>query len=85
MQRGQRAAQVDADAGHFPRAHRTGVADHRGQRLALDELHPDADLLVVLIGAVDDDDVGVADAGEVTGFGEGRDRVVRLGSCGEAA
>ena len=32
--------------------------------------------VVVLIGAVDDDDVGVADAGEVTGFGERRVRGV---------
>ena len=45
VERRQRAAQIDADAGHFARAHRPALADHRGERLALDELHPDADLL----------------------------------------
>ena len=43
-----------------------------GQRFSLDELHPDADLPVDLLRAVDGDDVGVADAGEMLRFGQRR-------------
>ena len=71
VQRGQGPAEIDADAGHFPRAHRSGVAHHLGERLPFDVLHPDPDLAVVLVGAVGRDDVGVTDASEVTSFGEG--------------
>ena len=70
VKRGQRAAEIDPDAGRLARTHRSGNADHRGQRLALDVFHPDSDLLVVLIGAMDDDDVRVADACEVARFGQ---------------
>jgi hypothetical protein len=65
MQGGQRAAQVAADSGHLVRAHGAAVADDRGQRLPFDELHPDPDVLVVLIRAIDGDDVGVPDAREI--------------------
>ena len=58
------------DARHFARAHRAPLRHRIGQRLSLDELHPDADLLLGLLGAVDGDDVGVADAGEMLRFGQ---------------
>ena len=45
---------------------REGLARRRAllERLPLDELHPQADAIVDLLGAVDGHDVGVADAGQ---------------------
>ncbi len=68
MEGRQRAAQVHADAGDFACAHGAAVAHDVGQGLPLDVLHPDADPVLVLIGAIDDDYVRVADACERTGL-----------------
>ena len=57
MERRQRTAEIDANAGDFTRAERTVLADHPRQRLAVDVFHPDAGLVAVAIRAVDGDDV----------------------------
>ena len=72
MERRQRAAQIDADAGDLASTHRTSLADHGGQRLPLDELHPDADLISESLGAVDRDDVRVTHPREMPRFVDGR-------------
>ena len=46
--------------------------DHVRERLPLDVLHPDSDLPVDLLDAVDGDDVGVMDPGEVARLAVGR-------------
>ena len=70
VQRRQGPAQVETDADHLPRAHHAVIADHRGQGLAVDVLHPDAGLVVVFVGAVDHHYIGVTDAGEVPRLGQ---------------
>ena len=72
MKRRERPAQIDADTATsraliVPRS-RTIVA----QRLPLDELHPDADLLLDELGSVDGDDIRVAHAREMTRLVERR-------------
>ena len=68
VQSGKRPAEIDADAGHFPRAHHSELEHHRIERLSLDELHPDSDLATVLLGAVHGHNVRVSNACEVTSF-----------------
>ncbi len=70
MQRGERATEVDPDTDNLASAHRPAISDHCGERLTLDEFHPDADALMVLFGAVDRHDVRVADSGEVARFAQ---------------
>ena len=65
VERRQGAADVDADAGHFTGAHRSALLHDLGEGLPLDELHPDADALLVLLCAVDGDDVWMVDASEM--------------------
>ncbi len=72
LQRRERPAQIDADPNDFARAHRAALVHHVGERLSLDVLHPDSDLLVDLLDAVYRDDVGVMDPGEVARLAVGR-------------
>ena len=69
MQRRQGAAQIDADASHFARAHRAALR-HRSASVS-----PSMNSIqmptcsVDLFGAVDGNDVGVTDAGEMLRLG----------------
>ena len=54
------------------RGKRRPVAERLFERPALDELHPQADAAVDALGAVDRDDVRMADAGEETAFFDDR-------------
>ncbi len=72
VQRRHGAADVDADAGRLARAHRPAGDDGVGQRLAVDQLHPQARLAAVVLGAVDGDDVRVTDPGQGAGFAQRR-------------
>jgi hypothetical protein len=67
---GERAAEIDADAGHLASAQRPGVADHRAQGPPFDAVHPDADAALVLVGAVDRHHIRVPDPGEVAGLAQ---------------
>ena len=72
LQRRERSAQIDADTDDFPRAHRAALVHDVRECLPLDVLHPDADLPVDLLDAVDGDDVGVMDPREVARLSVGR-------------
>ena len=67
---GERAAQRPADDDRLVGAVGAARVDLGGQRPAVHELHPQADTALVLVGAVDDDDVGMLDAGEYAAFVE---------------
>jgi hypothetical protein len=58
--------QIDADPYRFTRRDRSVMTHTLGERPSTHELHPDADGVPGLLGAVDRDDVVVADAGEET-------------------
>ena len=68
MRRGERAAQLAADQGRFARAERALRFEQRFERPPAHELHRQADAAFVFLGAVDVDDVGVADAGHDAAF-----------------
>ena len=72
VQRGDGAADVDADAGGLARAHRAAGEHGLRQRLAVDQLHPQARLAAVVLGAVDGDDVRMADARQGAGLAQRR-------------
>ena len=66
----ERAAHVGAERAHFARAHRSVRPQPRLQRLPVDQFHPQADPPVPYLGAVNRDDVLVADLRERPRFGE---------------
>ena len=68
VHRRQRRAEVQADERRFARAERSARLDGLLERLAAHELHPQADAAVVLLGAVDLDDVRVAHARQAARF-----------------
>ncbi len=74
VQRRERSAEIDADARDLTGAHRTAVANHARERLALDVLHPDSGFVAVAIGAVHDHDVRMPHSGEMAAFFERRRR-----------
>jgi len=71
VQRGQRVREIERDAGRLALAHRAVAANQLGEGLPLDVFHPQPGLTAVAVGAVDDDDVGVADAGQMARFVDG--------------
>src|SRR4029434_5434958 len=48
----------------------TALLDAHRQRLAVDEIHPEADTAVVAVGSMDRDHVDVADTGQLAGLVE---------------
>src|SRR6185436_3838919 len=62
----QRAAQHAADADQFLDPERTALLEHLRERLAFDKFHPETGNLVEFSRSVDMDDMGVADAREMT-------------------
>ena len=62
MYRGERAAEAVADVGCFLGAHRPGFLHDPIERLAADEVHPDADLAADFARAVHGDDVLIRDS-----------------------
>jgi len=68
----ERAADVDADDRRLARAHAPVGIDPLLQRLAFEELHPEADAAVVAVGAVDGNHVGVTNPREQTTLGDHR-------------
>ncbi len=72
VQRRHGTADVDADAGRLASAHRAAGGDGVGQRLAVDQLHPQAGLARVVLDAVDGDDVGVTHPGQGAGLAQRR-------------
>jgi hypothetical protein len=68
MECGQRSTQIDADARDLARTHRPRFPHHLHQRAAFDVLHPDADVIRIALGAIDDHHVRVADARETARF-----------------
>lgn len=77
----QRAAQGDTDPCDVDRVERAALLELCCQRLAVDELHPDADATVDALGSVDDDHVRVADAGEEPAFVDDRATQLALDGC----
>ena len=68
MDRGERMAELLPDPCGFAGCERPMHLQQLLERAAVDELHPDADPVVVLLGAVDNDDVGMTETGEEPRF-----------------
>ena len=67
MHGSQRSTHLLADADRFASAH-SSSRDPRCERLAVDEVHPEADATVVTIGSMNGDDVDVTNARELARF-----------------
>ncbi len=73
----QRRTQILADASRFASPEWTAGLDDLLQRLADDELHPEADAVVMLLSPVDVDDVRVTEPRQTTPLVERPDIGVR--------
>ncbi len=58
----QRISQIDPDANRSIDVEGSTLTQLLFERRSMDELHPDADLSVDTLGAVDGDDIGMTDA-----------------------
>ena len=77
VRRRQRAAEIDADRDGFGHRERSALLKPCGERLAVDELGPDAGLSVDALGAVDGDDIRMSNAREQTAFLDRPARLIR--------
>ena len=77
MHRRQRRAEIQADERRFPSPKGAAGLKHLLERLAAHQFHPEADAIVVMLGAVHLDDVRVPDSREAPRLLE--DPSVRLG------
>ena len=71
VHRRHRAADLDADGHDLRFAEAGALFEDLLERLALHELHPQADAIGDLLRTVDGDDVGMADAREQAAFSNG--------------
>ena len=77
VDRRERGADIQSDECRLARTERSAIGDELLERLASDELGPETDATVVLLGAVDLHDVLVAETGQTPGlFHQARVRLV---------
>jgi hypothetical protein len=82
MHGGERATEIDRDGRRFSRAHAALLGDDLVQRLAADVFHPDADGAFARFGAVNGDDMRMANARQQPAFIDDTRRIAERHICG---
>ena len=85
MHRRHRATELETDADSFGGAEHLPLVEDLLERVAANELHPQADLISNLLGTVDGDHVRMPHAGEQSAFVDdgGRRAIAGQGTCGQ--